>query len=282
MFRCAWTWPNAGITWATCCWRRDRPKGRSRSWSRRVTSARPWSSSFPMRLAIAHNLAGDLRNLGRAYEAAGQAAAQSSFQESLKISEQLASDFPANMDYQIELGRCLNSLGSNLAAANQADQAESCYTRGLAVLDFKDKAARNHGLPPRAGHGAEQPWRAAPSRRSPGAGGFAAAFDLDLRGARRSETRRPSRPPDAGHRTEQSGGSPRGRGPRGRGRSAVRDSPSRGLIVSRRVHEGRGHSELSGLCLRTASQAPGQDRPAREGSSGQSKPRWNTSGRPSS
>ena len=97
---------------------------------------------FPDAPRYRHNLATDLRNLARAYEAAGQDTAQTSFQESLRISEQLAKEFPANIDYQIELGRCLNSLGANLAAANRVEQAESCYTRGLAVLDFQDKAAR--------------------------------------------------------------------------------------------------------------------------------------------
>ena len=99
-------------------------------------------NQFPDAPRYRYNLAGDLRNLGRAYEAAGQGTAEASFQESLRISEQLAKEFPANIDYQIELGRCLNSLGAHLAAANRVDQAESCYTRGLAVLDFKDKASR--------------------------------------------------------------------------------------------------------------------------------------------
>ena len=62
-------------------------------------------------------------------------------QESLEISEKLATEFPANIDCQIELGRCLTTLGAHLAAANRVDQAESFYTRGLAVLNFKDKAA---------------------------------------------------------------------------------------------------------------------------------------------
>ena len=96
---------------------------------------------FPDTPRYRHNLAGDLRNLGRAYEAAGQGAAEASYQEALEISERLATEFPANIDYQIELGRCLNSLGAQQAAANRADQAESFYTRGLAVLSFKDKAA---------------------------------------------------------------------------------------------------------------------------------------------
>ena len=111
-----------------------------------LVQARDLSSAlvkqFPDAPRYRHNLAGDLRNLGRAYEAAGQAAAEASYQESLRISEKLATEFPANVDYQIELGRCLNSLGALMAAANRADQAESCYTRGLAVLSFKDKAAR--------------------------------------------------------------------------------------------------------------------------------------------
>jgi len=97
---------------------------------------------FPDAPRYRHNLAGDLRNLGRAYEAAEQGAAEASYQESLEISERLAREFPANIDYQIELGRCLNTLGAHLAAANKADQAESSYTRGLAVLSFKDQAAR--------------------------------------------------------------------------------------------------------------------------------------------
>ena len=68
--------------------------------------------------------------------------AEATFQESLRISERLAKEFPTNVDYQIELGRCLNNLGAHLAAANRVEQAESCYTRGLAALDFKDKASR--------------------------------------------------------------------------------------------------------------------------------------------
>ncbi len=97
---------------------------------------------FPDAPRYRYNLAGNLRNLARALEAAGKETAEARFQESLRISEQLAKEFPANIDYQIELGRCLNSLGANLAAANRVDQAESSYARGLAVLDFKDKAAR--------------------------------------------------------------------------------------------------------------------------------------------
>ena len=140
---------------------------------------------FPDAPRYRYNLAGNLRNLGRAHEAAGQQTAGPTFQEALRISEQLASEFPANVDYQIELERCLNSLGSNLASVNQVDQAESCYTRALAALDFKDKAA------PTAVSLREQATVLSNlgelrRRRTPRRNGFAASFDRDLPGACRS------------------------------------------------------------------------------------------------
>ena len=108
--------------------------------ARNLTSA--LVKQFPDAPRNRHDLACHLRNLGRAYEAAGQDAAEASYQESLKISERLAREFPDNINYQIELGRCLNALGARVAAAHRAEQAESFYSRGLAVLSFKDKAAR--------------------------------------------------------------------------------------------------------------------------------------------
>ena len=46
------------------------------------------------------------------------------------------------MDYQIELGRCLNSLGAHLAAANRADQAESSYARSSPCWISRTRPAR--------------------------------------------------------------------------------------------------------------------------------------------
>ena len=95
---------------------------------------------FPDAPRYRFNLAGDLRNLGRAYEAAGRNEAEASFRESLKISEPLTAKFPENVDYQIELNRCLNGLAGLLASAKRADEAEPLYLRALAAVDHKDQA----------------------------------------------------------------------------------------------------------------------------------------------
>ena len=74
--------------------------------------SRPLAKEFPDAPRYLNQLGGDLLNLGRALERAGKAGAEPVFREALKIDEQLASRFPANVEYQIELGRCLNAPGS--------------------------------------------------------------------------------------------------------------------------------------------------------------------------
>ncbi len=219
---------------------------------------------FPDAPRYAHNLAGDLRNLGRAYEAAGLATAQASFQESLKISQRLANAFPANMDYQIELGRCLNNLGAYLAAADRPEEAESCYTRALTVLDFKDKAARttvtlrelatvlsNLGELRRA---AGRPGAEDSLRRS-----ISICEEL---AARKSAARVDRQTLAIAQNNLAEVLVAAGRGQEA---GAVREIHHRARSARPRVHEGRGYSELSRLRLRTASATPGQDRRASQG-----------------
>ena len=97
---------------------------------------------FPDAPRYRHQLAGDLQSLGQALQSSGRAEAEATLQQALKIDEKLAAEYPANVEYQLELGRCLKTLGVLVASLNRGSEVEAFYTRALGVLDFKDKTTR--------------------------------------------------------------------------------------------------------------------------------------------
>jgi eukaryotic-like serine/threonine-protein kinase len=89
---------------------------------------------FPDSPRYREQLAGNLQNLALAYDAKGDATAEPTYAESLKMYEALVRKFPDNAQYKEGLARSLRNFGAYEAATNRLDRAESCYIRGLSVL----------------------------------------------------------------------------------------------------------------------------------------------------
>jgi serine/threonine-protein kinase len=98
------------------------------------------------------NLALVLRWRGEALEQLGRPGARESYSECVTRLDRLASEFPDNLLYQLDLARCLNRLGTLVSRAGQPDEAEQFLDRALAALDseritdwsderFREKAA---------------------------------------------------------------------------------------------------------------------------------------------
>jgi len=84
------------------------------------------------------NLALVLRWRGEALEALGRPGVQDTYRESVTILEKLAAESPANVLYQLDLARCLNKLGDQMAKVKRVDEAERLYQNALAALSSMD------------------------------------------------------------------------------------------------------------------------------------------------
>jgi tetratricopeptide (TPR) repeat protein len=84
------------------------------------------------------NLALVLRWRGEALEALERSGVLDTYREGVTILEKLAAEFPANVRYQLDLARCLNKLGAQMAQGNRGDEAERLYQKALAALSSKD------------------------------------------------------------------------------------------------------------------------------------------------
>ena len=84
------------------------------------------------------NLAQILRWRGEALEALERPGVADAYRSGLAILEKLTVEFPANVLYQLDLARCLNKVGGEMAKTNHPDEAERLYQRALAALSSKE------------------------------------------------------------------------------------------------------------------------------------------------
>ena len=63
---------------------------------------------------------------------------EEAYRAGLAILEKLTVKFPANVLYQLDLARCLNKVGGEMAKAKRPDEAEHLYQRALAALSSKE------------------------------------------------------------------------------------------------------------------------------------------------
>src|SRR5262249_51590659 len=82
-----------------------------------------------------------LRRLGEELDAAGRPDVETTYQKALEIGEKLVAEYPTNALFQLELARCLNSVGALLAKTGRGAEAERSYARALATLETKDVPA---------------------------------------------------------------------------------------------------------------------------------------------
>ena len=75
---------------------------------------------------------------GEALDAQDRPGVEESYREWLSISESLATQFPANVLYQLDLARCQSRLGGLLAKGKRDDEAEQMYRNALAVLEPRE------------------------------------------------------------------------------------------------------------------------------------------------
>ena len=73
-----------------------------------------------------------------ALEALDRPGVEEAYRDWLSISESLATQFPANVLYQIDLARCQSGLGGLMAKGKRDDEAEQMYRNALAVLEPKE------------------------------------------------------------------------------------------------------------------------------------------------
>ncbi len=70
-----------------------------------------------------------LRWQGEALKELERPGVAESYREGLAILEKLNDEFPANVPYRLDLARCLNKLGGEMAEAKHGDEAERLYQR---------------------------------------------------------------------------------------------------------------------------------------------------------
>ena len=73
-----------------------------------------------------------------ALDAQDRPGVEEAYREWLSISESLATQFPANVLYQLDLARCQSRLGGLMAKVKRDDEAEQMYRNALAVLEPKE------------------------------------------------------------------------------------------------------------------------------------------------
>jgi tetratricopeptide (TPR) repeat protein len=71
-------------------------------------------------------------------DAQDRSGVEEAYRDWLSFSESLATQFPANVVYQIDLARCQSGLGGLMAKGKRDDEAEQMFRNALAVLEPKE------------------------------------------------------------------------------------------------------------------------------------------------
>ncbi len=117
--------------------KRGRAEEALESLAKGETIERSLVQKLPRTPRCRRSLALILRWRGDALEQLGHPGADAAYGEGVSILEKLTAEFPANVLYQLDLARCLNKHGEQMAKAGHNDQAERDYQQALAALSVQ-------------------------------------------------------------------------------------------------------------------------------------------------